>query len=565
MRVKVMLHLVVVLLRCLVLWAAVLWLLPVSQSVRADPGALFVTQGGSGTACSQSQPCAVQTALARADYGDAIYMAAGTYTGSGSAVVTLNNSISLFGGWNGAPSGDVVRDPGAYRSILDGEGARRVVYAEQSIAFTLDGFIIQRGNATAGPDARRGGGIYSYGAMPFITNNIITGNTAGNTSGGPWAFGGGVHVESAIGAALIQGNQILNNVASGSGDAAGGGLCLVLADKAQVLDNVVLNNTASVSNGDGFGGGVAVIRSVGTTVLGNTIESNKGSAGSVVDDGRGGGVYVEESASVALKNNRVRNNVAGVAGAGYGGGLAAIFAPELVAASNLVEGNTAAATAGAIGSGGGLFVHSSLDVNITSNRVLGNIANPTAGQGGGLFIENGSSFAMTNNIVAGNRANISGGGLALLAYETDPVTGTLLHNTFVSNNGGSGDGRVAIYIGSDWINLTLINNLLSTHSYGLCAVGGTATLDRTLCWANSSGDTCGVGSIVNTDPITGDPRLDGTYHLRAGSAAIDAGMDAGVTTDIDGQDRPLDAGYDIGADEYTEPLRVYLPAVRRAR
>ena len=45
------------------------------------------------------------------------------------------------------------------------------------------------------------------------------------------------------------------------------------------------------------------------------------------------------------------------------------------------------------------------------------------------------------------------------------------------------------------------------------------------------------------------------------SAAVDAGVNAGVTTDIDGQPRPRDGLYDIGADELNDSL--YLPLVAR--
>jgi hypothetical protein len=52
------------------------------------------------------------------------------------------------------------------------------------------------------------------------------------------------------------------------------------------------------------------------------------------------------------------------------------------------------------------------------------------------------------------------------------------------------------------------------------------------------------------------------YHLTVGSAAIDAGVDAGVTTDIDGDTRPQGNGYDIGADEFRQ-WYVYLPLVMK--
>jgi hypothetical protein len=54
------------------------------------------------------------------------------------------------------------------------------------------------------------------------------------------------------------------------------------------------------------------------------------------------------------------------------------------------------------------------------------------------------------------------------------------------------------------------------------------------------------------------------YHLTAASAAIDRGVDAGVTTDIDGQPRPNpETGIpDLGVDEFWWN-RVYLPLVLR--
>jgi CSLREA domain-containing protein len=48
----------------------------------------------------------------------------------------------------------------------------------------------------------------------------------------------------------------------------------------------------------------------------------------------------------------------------------------------------------------------------------------------------------------------------------------------------------------------------------------------------------------------------------AGSAAIDAGTDIGVTTDVDGDVRPHGNGFDIGYDESTLRL-IYLPLIRK--
>lgn len=71
---------------------------------------------------------------------------------------------------------------------------------------------------------------------------------------------------------------------------------------------------------------------------------------------------------------------------------------------------------------------------------------------------------------------------------------------------------------------------------------------------NGTTDTGGGGTVISSTNVYGDPAFAdpaaGDYHLTAGSAAIDAGVNAGLVTDIDGDPRPLDTGYDIGADEY---------------
>jgi hypothetical protein len=57
------------------------------------------------------------------------------------------------------------------------------------------------------------------------------------------------------------------------------------------------------------------------------------------------------------------------------------------------------------------------------------------------------------------------------------------------------------------------------------------------------------------------------FHLVAGSPAIDKGMDltsVGVTTDIDGDARPYNKIFDIGADEYTAGTSTNKPPVARA-
>jgi hypothetical protein len=78
---------------------------------------------------------------------------------------------------------------------------------------------------------------------------------------------------------------------------------------------------------------------------------------------------------------------------------------------------------------------------------------------------------------------------------------------------------------------------------------------------NWIGPTSGGAHDLSGDPMFVDSAHD-NYHLKPGSAAIDRGVAAGVSLDIDGEPRPFGAGYDIGYDEYVI-YSIYLPLVLR--
>jgi hypothetical protein len=118
------------------------------------------------------------------------------------------------------------------------------------------------------------------------------------------------------------------------------------------------------------------------------------------------------------------------------------------------------------------------------------------------------------------------------------------------------------------------NTIIVSQTVGITVTAGnTAVLEGMLwgsgIWANGV-DWVGEGTVnegainIREDPGFVDP-LNDDYHLAAGSAAIDAGIDAGVLFDIDGDPRPVGPRPDIGADEYPSPLSpVYMPLILRA-
>jgi uncharacterized repeat protein (TIGR01451 family) len=183
---------------------------------------------------------------------------------------------------------------------------------------------------------------------------------------------------------------------------------------------------------------------------------------------------------------------------------------------------------------------------------------PTAtGKGGGLWVWGTTPFTLTNNLVTGNHANTEGSGLWFDGDPWGPITGRLLHTT-IADNAGSGQG---VYV-DDYTTLAFTNTIVAGHSsVGIFATAGsTATLEGTL-WYGNATHTGGEGAIltgsvnVYDDPAFEDPSAR-DYHLTVGSAAINSGVDSGLTADIDGHPRPVETGYDIGADEYYHPALV---------
>ncbi len=476
-----------------------------ARTAGADAGTLFVTPLGSGTACTQAQPCDLQTALAQAADGDILYLAEGTYTGAGEEVVKITHSIHVYGGWDGAPAGPLVRDPAVHVTTLDGQAQRRVVYVHGDITPTLDSLTITGGNASsATDDPCIGGGIFSLDASSVIQHCTIISNTGSITPATSGA-GGGIYLSRAPASAIISGNLVLSNTAAVGASGGGGGIYLWYSD-ATVRGNLVQGNTCTRY---------------------------------------GAGMYAYGGAP-RLLDNELRGNVAGR----NAGGIYLSWSAALVQ-GNLIVGNVAGENGLSWNGGGLLVVHGG--PTITANRILDN----AAGSSGGMGLEMVDHFTVTNNLIAHNSTE------GVMLWEP-PLQGLIAHNT-IAYNGGMG----GIYLGYAYVTPTILNNIVVSNTHGIYAhADASGTLDYNDVWGNTTRDYDLPGALqpgphdIQADPHLANPAGD-DYHLRFGSPCIDVGMNAGVTTDLDGDPRPLGAGYDIGVDEYM--VRIYLPLVLRNR
>jgi len=495
------------------------------QIARAAPGDLFATPTGSGSACTQASPCDLQTALGAASDGDTIYLAEGVYTGAGGAVITVTQSITLYGGWDGATTTPPARDPAAYPTTINGEETRRGIYITGPATVTLEGLTIANGKiisaTTLGWD---GAGLYARDAVLTLRHTNFYSN-------------------------VIDVFDVDGSYARGGGAAVDGGSLLVEA--------AVFRWNSAWAKTSSLGGGLSISHTLAATVTKTLFQDN--------DAWHASGLYfLGESGNPAplnLSDNTFEANgwghSPGSATGGYAGALKVSNAQARIE-DNLFHGNRAVNDYGAV------YAYRS-ELELTRNVIVGNENARTSG----LYLTVVSPLTATNNIIAGN--------ISRYYWVDSPAVrvwlsnGRLLHNTIAHNrNQNTSGSNVGVAYGLLVANSTLwmTNTILVSHTVGISVpAGSAATLDATLwgsgVWANGS-DWDGDGTIITgTVSLWGDPAFvdpdGGNYHIGSASAAIDAGVNAGVTDDVDGDPRPSGAGYDIGADEYL--ARIHLPLV----
>ena len=321
--------------------------------------------------------------------------------------------------------------------------------------------------------------------------------------------------------------------------------CMSIPLQSTISHCVIISNTANrISGGDG--GGLYLNTSHNVKLTGSTVQSNTASLSST---GFGGGLYLWKSNNLTVSGNVIRDNVASITMSGYGGGFWLYLSAGSVLSDNTISGNMASVQGS--GWGGGLYSSVSSGATLSGNTVVSNTASTGGtGEGGGLYFLSGV-IDLINNVVAGNEANSAGSGLWFGGSSGSPATGEIVHNT-IADNHSSGQG---VYLGN-YGTFVFTNTILAGHdSVGIFVdTGGNATLEATL-WYDNGADTGGSGTVATgTVDLHGDPAfVDPSawdYHIEATSAALDAGVDADVTTDIDGDPRPMGYDYDIGADEF---------------
>jgi len=495
---------------CIVL-LGLLWLSGIPSAQASTTSIRYVAPGGN---CGGATPCysTIQAAVNAAGDGDTIKVAAGTYTDTQTLtasdgytytqiVLVDGKNLTLKGGyttsdWN-------IYDPLSNPTIIDARGYGRgvTVLGDGTQTVTVAGFQIVNGD-------------YTNLGNPAGVSSAACPSTGGDCAGGLLAH----NVKLILQDALIR-----NNTASRIRPySRGGGALLWGVSGGTLLENVqVFSNTNTV---EGYGGGLDVHYATGAiTITNSQFDQNH----STFD---GGGLLIQSvNGPVVIRDSRFVGNTAVGRDDAEGGAIAALVLNDLLLDRVEFRDNRAAED------GAAMLV-----------RKVGTLI-PTVRLVNVLAAEN----RLTNTQEYGSVFNFVGGTASNFDFNI-----RIVHATVAENQAPGGIRFAQWPINGTSFGAYLTNTLIASATYGLVGAHYTNTLaithTNTLFYnvTNQTGTESGTPIFNGSGTVTGDPKLDGNQRLQAGSAAIDAGVNSGVTLDLDGGVRPAGAGYDIGADEY---------------
>jgi len=354
------------------------------------------TTGDNSNDClSVANPCyTIQGAIARADHGDTIIVAEGTYAEEYDVINDRNLYIN---------KSVVLRGAGPGNTIVDGNGDGTAVIVNADLV-TIEGMTITNGNNpppyVEDPSRPRGGGVYNNNATLAIIDCVITGNIGGgiyNREGGLVVTNSTISDNTQAGGvwSLLGVVQINNSTITGNTAAHGGGIRMDGEDSSLTVSN----STISGNEAMGVGGGIGLD---GTALISNsTISDNM--AGDF-----GGGMWTEVG-SFVMTNSTISGNSARVGGGIYKAWFG-LWEGSITINHNTITENTAP-------EGGGGINNPDWEITISASIVAHNGETNC----GGNLISGGNNLDSSDTCSFGAAGDLA---------NTDPILGPL------ANNGG---------------------------------------------------------------------------------------------------------------------------------
>ena len=454
--------------------------------------------------------------------GGTVNIPAGVYTES----LTLNKPVSLIG----AGIGSTIINAAPSDRVLTVTGST-ILPTTQIVSLTLQGGRL--GGSCQG-FCNGGGVLIVEGAYPSFQSVMINDNQA--------VMGGGLYIQS--GGAQLVANSVVGNQATQSGGGAyveaanatleqfggtfGGNLAIdgagvfVQSGQFKQTGGVIYGNVAS-----NWGGGLLI-------GSGGTIRTSQGQIISNSAVNSGGGLFVDVG-TAELRDSLIKNNSA------YDGG--GIFVRDWPGTGAAIIGgkleNNFADTVN--GYGGGVYAGGT--VHITGTRFFSN----TAFDGSALEITGTAQARLVNAFIAGNRAGGAFPSTNSSVRFDSTGDSIVLQTTF----GNATDVLTrALTVNSGVV--TVANTIVASYTNGLSQFGGRLAEDYNLFFRTPVTYTGSISngghSLSGPNPLFQNP-LNGDYHIKGISPAVNRGANVGVRRDIDLDARPLGGGFDIGADE----------------
>ncbi|MGK7905497.1 MAG: DUF4347 domain-containing protein [Hormoscilla sp.] len=292
-------------------------------------------------------------------------------------------------------------------NFANGEGGGGIFAGFRSINTIIDSHFEENtslANHSATEKSERGGGAI---AVKSESATAVTGSTFRNNNG----IGGGA-INTLLGELIVENSDFIgNDTTAGGGEdfrtqqGFGGA---IYTDGASAKYDGSTSGIIRISNSHfedniaaGQGGAMRLEAYGGDTIIveNNTIINNRVIQNSM-GSSNGGGLMLSRGRTGEISNTTFANNVAE---GGQGGGF---FVSENVSEATIrnstFSGNRATSTVdGDFGSGGGLTLNRSTDIEIINTTVVNNYA----GLAGGGFVRGGSNVTLTNSIVAYNVAD----------------------------------------------------------------------------------------------------------------------------------------------------------------
>lgn len=548
----------------------------------------YVRTGTNGDCTSWPNACDLVTALYRAEPGDQVWVAAGTYkpttTTNREYTFNLESGVALYGGFPARGGDWHTRNWQQHLTILSGEIGNQNSRSDNSYHVVtaknvdntaiLDGFKITHGYASF--EHNEGGGLYISNSSPQLRNLLIFENFA-DVGGGAYFSKSDSVIENVSvywndahdgggGFRLGLTNlQIKNSTFYGNYSSSDGGAIFL-----EWYANADLDNTYFISNSSFWGGAICLDHESTVNITNSNFSENSGSYGgamcsklaniNIVDstfsenraDWYGGAFYINRT-NFSIKRSTIDNNIAEKSDGGGVYFLSSYGGTEIESVDFIL--NYAHGNGGAICTNGYTY----LPINNA------NIINNAAQYGGGIYIDSNGPFTLSNSLISANYAEFSGGGLN--SFNSPVLTNVTITNNYAEYRGGGMYHRGGDYsrVFPSLTNVTFFKNNAEDGG-GLYNNSESTNIINSIFWENLPNQITDETNTVTTTfstvqygmvgegNISTNPELlelsdnggpTETHALNTGSPAIDKGSPSVCpSTDQRGLARPYDGDGD---------------------